>query len=92
MLLNRPPKCGVSKHEHTRETVISGTSNANINFDDLCQLLRHMGFRERTKGSHRIFSKPGVVEILNLQPGRDGKAKCYQVKQVRELIRHYNLP
>jgi hypothetical protein len=31
-----------------------------------------------------------VVEIINLQP-RDGKAKAYQVKQVRGLITSYGL-
>ena len=33
----------------------------------------------------------GVEEILNLQPLRDGKAKSYQVKQVREVILKYRL-
>jgi len=79
----------VSKQDNTRESIVSGTSNANIQFDDLCSLLTHMGFKERTKGSHRIFSKTGINEIINLQPGRDGKAKSYQVK---EIIRRYNLP
>jgi len=32
----------------------------------------------------------GVEEILNLQPKR-GKAKPYQVKQVRDLILRYRL-
>jgi hypothetical protein len=32
----------------------------------------------------------GVEEILNLQPG-GGKAKSYQVKQVRILILKYDL-
>ena len=42
-------------------------------------------------GSHRIFSRDGIVEILNLQP-RDGRrAKAYQVKQVRQLILTYAL-
>jgi len=32
----------------------------------------------------------GVEEILNLQP-REGKAKSYQVKQVRNIILKYDL-
>jgi len=42
------------------------------------------------KGSHRIYYKDGVVEIINVQP-RDGKAKPYQVKQVRELLLKYKI-
>jgi len=45
----------------------------------------------RISGSHRIFSREGVAEILNLQPRRDGTAKPYQVKQVRNVIVRYKL-
>ena len=51
----------------------------------MCVLLRQLGFDERTRGSHHIFTKEGVEEILNLQP-RGAKAKPYQVKQVRRVI------
>lgn len=61
--------------------ILSGTSDANIGFKDLCQLLIHLGFDERTKGSHHIFRKSGIEEKINLQ--KDGnKAKPYQVKQI----------
>jgi len=53
-------------------------------------LLRHLGFDERIRGSHHIFTKEGIGEILNLQP-KDGKAKPYQVKQVRGVILRYKL-
>jgi len=32
-----------------------------------------------------------VVEFINIQPLRNGKAKAYQVKQVRNLILKYKL-
>ena len=80
----------MSKHEKTKETVTSGTSDANISFQDLCHLLARLGFRERVNGSHHIYTKPDVVEILNLQP-KGGKAKAYQVRQVREVISKYKL-
>ena len=67
-----------------------GVSDANIEFDGLCGLLRRMGFDERIRGSHHIFSMDGVVEILNLQPC-GSHAKPYQVKQVRNLILRYRL-
>jgi hypothetical protein len=68
--------------------VLLGASDANIPFEPLCQLLSSLGFEKRVQGSHHIFSKDGVEEILNLQP-RQGKAKAYQVKQVRNLILKY---
>lgn len=70
--------------------VLRGTADANIPFDRLCSLLRRLGFDERTRGSHHIFTRPGVVEILNLQP-KAGKAKPYQVRQVRTVILKYRL-
>lgn len=75
----------MSKYDKLLLQVLRGTSDANIAFDDLCQLLRRLGFEERTRGSHHNFRKEGVLEKVNLQ--RDGaKAKSYQVKQVREII------
>lgn len=70
--------------------ILRGTSDANIPFVGLCQLLRRLGFEERIRGSHHIFTRDGVEEILNLQP-RGGNAKPYQVKQVRNVIVKYKL-
>ncbi|HEY5770277.1 MAG TPA: type II toxin-antitoxin system HicA family toxin [Terrimicrobium sp.] len=54
-------------------------------------LLDRAGFGRRAgKGSHVIFSKEGVEEIINIQP-KAGKAKPYQVKQVRDIIHKYQL-
>jgi hypothetical protein len=47
-------------------------------------------FRERVKGSHHIFFRDGVAEILSLQP-HSGRCKPYQVKQVRNVIINYRL-
>jgi len=70
---------------------MSGDSDNNFPFEDLLKLLDHYGFGKRVKGSHHIFFKDGVEEIINLQPKKDNKAKPYQVKQVRNLIFKYNL-
>ncbi len=72
------------------EKILRGTSDRNIAFSELCQILHHLGFEERMRGSHHIFFKAGVDEILNLQP-KQSQAKPYQVKQVRELIVKYGL-
>jgi hypothetical protein len=80
----------MSKVQKLFNQVLRGTSDANISFEGICQLLRHLGFDERIKGSHHIFTKEGVEEILNLQP-IGSKAKAYQVKQVRGVILKYRL-
>jgi hypothetical protein len=78
------------RYEQLLIRVLRGTSDANIPFAGLCQLLRRLGFDERIRGSHHVFTKAGVEEILNLQP-RSGKAKPYQVRQVRNMILRYKL-
>jgi hypothetical protein len=72
------------------EQVLRGSSDANIRFADLRSLLLRLGFGERVRGSHHIFWKDGVEEILNLQP-KGSKAKPYQVKQVRHVILKHRL-
>ena len=74
----------------TLDRVLRGTSDANIRFADLCAVLHRLGFEERIRGDHHIFTKDGVVEILNLQP-KGSQAKPYQVKQVRSAIVKYKL-
>lgn len=76
--------------EKLLEHILFRRSDANVPFDGLCALLRKLGFEERIKGDHHIFTREGIDEILNLQP-RDGRAKPYQVKQVRGIILTYNL-
>lgn len=70
--------------------ILSGRADANIPFLGLCGLLKKLGFTERIRGDHHIFTKDGVDEILNLQPRR-ALAKPYQVRQVREVIVQYKL-
>ena len=72
------------------DQVLRGNSDANIDFNELRNLLKALEFHERIRGSHHIFTRGGVNEIINLQP-RGSKAKAYQVRQVRQLIIKYNL-
>ena len=71
--------------------LLSGTSDNNFSFEDIRYILLHFNFIERTtSGSHRIFHKEGIEEIINIQP-IGSKAKPYQVKQIRMLIFKYKL-
>ena len=72
------------------DRILQGTSDANIRFNDLRRLLSDLGFQERIRGSHHIFTREGVREILNLQP-KGAMAKPYQVRQVRAVIVNYRL-
>lgn len=49
-----------------------------------------LGFDERIRGSHHVFVRDGLDEILNLQP-KGSDAKVYQVRQVRLLILKHGL-
>lgn len=80
----------MSKHDKLLDKLLRGTSDANIPFEGLCHLLCRLGFAMRVRGSHHIFSRDGVEEILNLQP-RGTNAKPYQAKQVRDVILKYKL-
>ena len=81
----------MSKIRKILADILAGRSDANIAFADLCLLLERGGFlRRQGSGSHVIFHKADVAEIINLQP-IGSKAKAYQVKQVRNLILKYQL-
>jgi len=80
----------VARTTKTLEQVLRGTSDANVAFAAMRKLLATLGFEERVKGSHHIFSRAGVEEILNLQ-SKGSKCKPYQVKQVRSVILRYKL-
>jgi predicted RNA binding protein YcfA (HicA-like mRNA interferase family) len=80
----------MTKLEKLLLKILRGKSDANIGFDELRNILLNYGFQERVRGSHHLFIKEGVEELINLQ--KEGKAaKPYQVKQVRRIILRYGL-
>jgi hypothetical protein len=68
----------------------AGLVRCRDRFDDLRGILLRLGFAKRVKGSHHIFAREGIAEILNLQP-RGSMAKPYQVKQVQKVLVQYKL-
>lgn len=80
----------MGKLEKLYEHILMKISDSNVSFESFCTLLKKLGFQERIKGDHHIFTKDGIDEILNLQP-KNGKGKPYQVKQAREIILKYNI-
>lgn len=80
----------MSKFDKILQKILNGLSDQNIDFADFLNMIINLGFEVRQKGSHHILTKDEIVEIINIQP-KNGKAKAYQVKQVRELIIKYKL-
>jgi len=80
----------MGRYSKVQQKILSGSADTNVEFSHLCQLLVRLGFEERLKGSHHIFTRDGIEEILNLQP-KGSKTKPYQVKQVRNILVKYRL-
>jgi hypothetical protein len=55
-------------------------------FHELCGLLVRLGFEMRVSGSHHFFRNAGMGDVINSQP-ESGRAKPYQVRQVRKVLR-----
>jgi hypothetical protein len=63
----------------------------NVAFHDFVKLVEAFGFRLlRISGSHHVFGRAGVVELINLQDV-GGQAKPYQINQFLHLVEKYNL-
>ncbi len=79
----------MSNYKTTLQKILSGSSDANLRFSDIRNLLLHLGFDERVRGGHHLFRRRGVDEKINIQ--RDGaKAKPYQVRQIRSILLKYH--
>ena len=77
----------MSKKEKILLKLLSGNADNNFDLNDLIQILVRYDFEERRSGgSHRIFTNKKIEGIINLQKTNDGKAKPYQVKQVRDFL------
>jgi len=71
------------------QKILSGSKN--IRFSDMVNLVQGFGFTlSRTDGSHHIFTRPDIPELVNLQNVK-GQAKPYQIRQFLKLVERYNL-
>lgn len=73
------------------DRIVGGRSDANIPFEQTCTMLKSLGFDERIRGAHHIFTREGIEELINLQETEGSRVKPYQVKQVRAVLKKYNL-
>ena len=66
-------------------------SSKNIRFAEMVNLVEGFGFKlSRTDGSHHIFTRPDIPELVNLQDVK-GQAKPYQIRQFLKLVEKHNL-
>lgn len=64
----------MSRLDKLLERMLAGAADANLAFDDLRNILKRLGFSERIRGSHHMYSRPGIPELLNIQRhGKDAK-------------------
>ncbi|MGB5631408.1 MAG: type II toxin-antitoxin system HicA family toxin [Waterburya sp.] len=56
----------MGKYEKLLQRILTGTSDNNIKFSELRQLLKKLGFEERIRGDHYIYTKDNVEEIISL--------------------------
>ena len=80
----------MGKHKKLVQKILSGQQDTSVDFSEAVTLLQALGFSLRVRGSHHIFDREGVDELINIQP-KGSKAKAYQVKQIRDLILKYRL-
>jgi hypothetical protein len=80
----------VPDREKTKAALSDFNKDHNHRFSDIVQYLEATGWTLRQKGSHYIFSRPGFPALLNLQPENDGRAKAYQIRQVRRALSTLN--
>jgi hypothetical protein len=80
----------VGRRRKLYDKIVSGQSDANIPFEQTVNMLTHLDFAERISGSHHVFAREGIEELINLQEV-EGKCKPYQVRQVRAVLEKYNM-
>lgn len=71
------------------QKLLSGSKN--VRFSEVVACAEAFGFRlERISGSHHIFVRADIPELINLQNVK-GKVKPYQIKKLLQIIERYNL-
>ncbi len=71
------------------QKILGGSKN--IRFTEMVNLVKSFGFKlNRTDGSHHIFSRPDIPELVNLQDVK-GQAKPYQIRQFLKLVEKHDL-
>jgi hypothetical protein len=78
----------VSRRAKLIEKILDRNKTNNVTFAELCECATEVGWQKKTRAgtSHVLYWHTECPDLLNLQPGPNGKAKPYQVKLVRNSI------
>lgn len=76
----------MSQRQKFLARLLSGQHDHDIDFATLCALLTILGFTQRINGSHHLFGRAGITDLINIQPTTGSKVKSYQAKQIRVLL------
>jgi hypothetical protein len=58
-----------------------------VKFADLCKLAECYGWEfKRQRGSHRLYKRTGVMNMMSFQESKNGMAKPYQMRQLIDAI------
>ena len=81
----------MKKNNKTYQKALNAAQN--LRFTDFQKLVEGLGFTLRKKkgGSHRVYTRPDVKEIVTIQADKHNMAKEYQVNQVLDIIDDYDL-
>lgn len=79
----------MSRRQKFLTQLLSGQHDQDLDFTALCFLLETLGFEKRIRGSHHLFSRMGLAELINIQPTTGNAVKPYQAKQVRAILLKY---
>jgi len=79
----------MSRRQKFLAQLFSAQHDHPLDFGALCFLLETLGFEKRVRGSHHLFGKTGVADLINIQPAAGNTVKAYQAKQVRAILLAY---
>jgi len=77
--------------EKTKAALLDSAKDHSHRFGAVVHFLEATGWNKRMKGGHHIFTRPGIPILLNLQPEKSGKAKAYQIAQIRKQLELFKL-
>jgi predicted RNA binding protein YcfA (HicA-like mRNA interferase family) len=77
--------------QKTKAALLDSNKDYGHRFGDVVKFLEASGWNLRIKGDHHIFKRPGLAVLINLQPESNGRAKAYQIRQIRRAIIQHNL-
>ena len=76
----------MGKFEKLKAKLLAGEAMNNFSISDLDTLLQGLGFEhKRSNGSHHFYAHPSINEPVNIQD-KAGKAKPYQLRQIRKIV------